>query len=156
MVEVLKGRNHVSFTPMQTLFDLIDTEVADINVERAAKVTARGRQWVYPSTPEKIDEKYPRVAILNDNIRFEEYGTGQFLELEKVAGVTERMVFAKVAIIPVTIAVFVKRNQRHTVTYYDGVSHEIQNTKQADFIGDKIAKFLEIFSAISSQDLCFA
>lgn len=145
MTTVLKGRNHLSFAPMQQLYNLISNSVTDINSARLAKSTARERQWIYPSTPESNDENYPRIAIINEDIRFEEYGSGQFSGYEKnISGDVEHMVFTKVAILPVTIGVFVKRKQRHAVPYYDGTNHTIQNTKQSDYLGEKIAKYIEM------------
>lgn len=142
---VLKGRNHLSFDPMQKLYNLINEKVLDINSVRRAQATQSGRQWIYPSTPEANDENYPRVSLINDNVRFEEYGSGQFYGYEKTAQVVKHMVFAKVAIMPLSITVFCKRNQKHAVSYYDGASHTIQNTKQSDFLGEKIAKFVEFY-----------
>ena len=145
MTTVLKGRNHLSFAPMQQLYNLISERVTDINAARSAKSTSRERQWIYPSTPESNDENYPRVAIINEQVRFEEYGAGQYSHMERSLGQAEHMVFTKVAIMPVTLTVFVKRKQRHEVSYYDGTTHTIQNTKQSDFLGEKIAKFLEMY-----------
>lgn len=145
MTEVIKGRTHVSFKPMQAIYDLINTEVQDINSVRSAKATPAERQWIWPETPEKNDENYPRVAVVNSTIRFEEYGAGQHLEIERdISGNAEHIVSAKVAILPVTIGVFVKRNQSHSATFYDGSAHTIRNSKQADFLGEKIAKYLEM------------
>ena len=146
MTTILKGRNHLSFAPMQQLYNLISTNVTDINLIRAAKPTAKEKQWIYPSTPEANDENYPRIAIMNQDVKFEEYGAGQFSGYERnLSGDVEHIVFTKVAVLPITIGVFCKRKQRHSVTYYDGTTHTIQNTKQSDFLGEKIAKFLEMY-----------
>lgn len=146
MTVSLKGRTHLSFKPMQAIYNLISEKITDINAVRRALPTSRERQWIYPSFPDANDEKYPRIAILNNNARFSEYGSGQFVDYERgVTNKVEHMVFAKVATIPITIAIFVKKRQMHSVDYYNGTAHSIKNTKQADFIGEKIAKFLEMF-----------
>jgi len=146
MTTILKGRNHLSFEPMQQLYNLISEKVADINAVRSAKPTAKERQWIYPSTPESNDENYPRVALVNENVRFEEYGGGQYSHTESdISGNAQHFVMTKVAILPITIAVFVKRKQRHQVTYYNGATHTIQNSKQSDFLGDKIEKHIEMY-----------
>ena len=142
MTLVIKGRNHLSFEPMQVLYNLINTNIQDINADRIAT----SGQWIFPTVPESNDENYPRVALINRNIRFEEYGAGRFIEYERNAttGDAEHMVFGKVAILPITIAVFVKKKQRHEVEYYDGTTHPLTNTKQADYLGEKIEKYLEM------------
>jgi len=55
------------------------------------------------------------------------------------------MVFGKIAILPITIAIFVKRKQLHEVTYVDGTTHNIRNSKQADYLGELIQKSFEMY-----------
>jgi len=142
----LHGRNHLSFQPMQQLYNLINEKVIDINADRRNQTDPRKRQWIFPSYPEANDENYPRVALINENIRFEEYGSGRIVEYEKdILGNTDAMLFSKVATLPITIGVFVKKKQRHEVSYYDASVHTIQNTKQADFLGEEIEKAIEIW-----------
>jgi len=157
MAEVFKGRNHASFAPMQALYNLISQKVADINPVRAAKPTARERQWIYPSTPEANDESYPRVAILCGAASYSDYGPGNFVRNEKIAGNVVRIIYGRVITLPVTVTVFTKRNQSHVVTLYDGSTVAMQNTKQTDFMGDKVAKLLETYRSayfiVSNMDI---
>ncbi len=149
MTTILKGRTHLSFQPMQQLYNLISDKVTDINAIRRAKPTARERQWIYPTTPEANDENYPRIAIINENVRFEEYGSGRWIGYERNnVNEVEHIVFGKVAILPITIGVFVKKRQRHEVEYYDGTTHVVQNTKQSDYLGEKIAKMIEMWREV--------
>jgi hypothetical protein len=131
---------------MQQVYSLINTEVEDINADRRSQSTPRKRQWIYPSTPNSDDENYPRIAILNDQIDFQEYGSGQYIETVRSAGQVQQIVYGRIAILPVQISVFVKKKQRHQVTLFDGSAKVLQGKMQADFIGDKIAKFLEMYN----------
>lgn len=136
-------KNHIYFEPMQVLFDTLDTNITDINAVRAARPTATGRQWIFPTEPEANDEDYPRIALIAEDVRWEEYGPRRLIEqVRGVGNVLEKERFGKVAVLPITIIVFVKRKQRHEVTLYDGSTKTIQNTKQADFLGSLISKVL--------------
>ena len=145
---VYKGITHLSFGPLQQIYNLINEQVQDINGVRSSETDLKKRQWIYAAFPESDDENYPRVAIINDDIRFEEYGDGQFVSYDKDnSGNVTHINYGKVAIMPISITVFVKKRQQHSVTYYDGSVNNIQNGKQADFIGEKIAKFLEVYES---------
>lgn len=137
----IKPINHLSFAPMKVLRDLIVDNVTDINATRRAV----GGQWIFPTVPEANDENYPRVAIINRSVSESEYGAGRYMEMERDgSGNAEKMIFGKVAILPMSVIVFVKKKQRHEVEYFDGTTHILTNTKQADYLGEKIAKEIEI------------
>jgi len=142
---VLRGRNHLNFAPMQVLYNLINEKVQDINATRRSKPTPSQRQYVFPTFPEANDENYPRIALVNENVRFSEYGSGRFLKYIKSGGKVEHIVFAKVATLPLTISIFVKKKQKHAVTLYDGSTIIVQNSKQADYLGDMIEKCIEMY-----------
>lgn len=146
MTTVVKNRTHLMFKPMQVIYNLITNEITDINSKRSALPTPRERQWVYPTYPEAEDENYPRIALIAGTATPTPYGTGDFIEYERdISGNAEHMVFGKVVKLPITIGVFVKKNQPHQVTYFDGTTHTIRNTKQVDFVGDLIPKIIYMF-----------
>lgn len=146
MTIVKKAVNHDTFTPMQTLYNLINTTVQDINSIRANKTTTKERQWIYPEEPLSNDELYPRIALKIGTLRFEEFGSGQYINTTyNISNQATSVNYAKVAILPVTVVVFIKKNQSHTVEYYNGTSHKLKNSKQADYLGFKIAKYLEMY-----------
>jgi len=144
-VVVIKGTNNLNFQPMQVLYNLITQKIADINSARAAKPTSKERQWVFPTFPESNDENYPRVALINDNVRFVEYGSARYISSDRVLGNVTKIREGVIATLPLTIGVFVKKRQRHTATLWDGTSQSVQNSKQADFIGDLVAKIVNMY-----------
>lgn len=143
MVVPIKRRNNISFQAMQLLYNFINTYIPDINADRLAV----SGQWVYPTVPEAPNELYPRIALLNRTVTYEEYGAGRYMDTERNAstGQAEHMVFGKIAIVPITIAVFVKRKQMHEVTYVDETTHTVRNSKQSDYLGELISKSLEMY-----------
>jgi hypothetical protein len=143
MTVPIKGRNNLSFSPMQQLYALINEKVQDINASRRVQTTSRKKQWIYPSTPNANDENYPRIALIDDSIKLEDYGSGQYIRTEYTAGNADRMIFGRVAILPVTIGVFVKKKQPHEIELYDTTTKVLQGKMQSDFVGDKIAKLVE-------------
>lgn len=146
MTLVKKAVNHASFMPMQALYDLINTKVQDINSVRASKPTSKEKRWIYAQEPREKDAMYPRIALLNGNIDYEEYGAGTYISTQKdILGNTEKIFYGKVAKLPITISLFVKKMQMHTVTNYNNTTSNLKNGKQADFLGEKIAKYLEMY-----------
>jgi hypothetical protein len=144
MVVPIKAGNHVSFAPMQVLYDLINSKITDINAERRAN----SGQWVFPTVPEAEDENYPRIAILNNGINYTEYGAGRFIQENYSGGQATDWQYGRIATLPVIIAVFVKKKQRHEADYFDGTSHVLTNTKQSDYLGEKIAKLIEMYRSV--------
>lgn len=137
-------QKNIFFEPMQELYSLIDDNINDINEERASRPTAKERQWIYPTTPEANDENYPRIALIPETVRFEEYGAGRYLQTDYTStGDVKRDKYGRLAIVPMTIGVFCKKGQKHNAVYFDGTVHTIQNSKQSDFLGYLVANMIE-------------
>jgi hypothetical protein len=134
---------NVFFKPMQFLYDTINSGISDPNQERANQVDPQSRQWIFPTTPEAIDENYPRVALIAGNMRFEEYGAGRFIEtVTDQSGNWQSETRGVIAVLPVTIGVFVKKKQFFRVEDIDGSISTMQNTKLSDYIGYRIANLM--------------
>jgi hypothetical protein len=96
--------------------NIIRTNVTDINTSRSALPTAREKQWIFPYTPEDTTNFYPRVAILLEDINYDEFGSAQFAEYstDETGKVSE--VNANYAVLDLKIGVFTKKTDQHTIT----------------------------------------
>jgi len=147
MVEL--KQNNIFFDPINLLYKVINDNVNDPNKLRADSENYKEKQCIFPTTPESNDENYPRIALISEDVRFETYGGSNYIEdIENGLTGSDRRVlrthYGKVAIIPFTIGVFVKKKEKYSVEYYDGTVHNIQNTKLSDYIGNQIAKVLQL------------
>lgn len=133
---------NVFFKPMQFLYGFIQSQVPDPNAARAALPTPKERQWIFPNTPEANDEFYPRVAIIPGSVSVQEYGAGRYIETVTDSNgdwVSETR--GVIANVPVTIGVFVKKKQTHTVDDF-GVLSAMQNTKLSDYLAYQFLRAL--------------
>jgi len=142
-------QNNVFFDPMQVMYKVLTDTVIDVNKVRSIKETARERQWIFATTPESNDDMYPRLALIPGTVTFETYGAGNNLEQvdNGLTGNDRRALrdhYGKIAIVPMTIGVFVRKKQKYEVSYYNGEIHKIQNSKASDWIGNEVAKQIQI------------
>lgn len=137
--------NNVFFDAFKIIRDIVHNNISDINNYRASLTDSKAKQWIFPSVPEKNDDMYPRVAILHSDASEEDYGAGHFVTNKYSGSVLTDTVYGSLITLPVVIAIFCKKEQRHQVTYLsDGTTHNIKNGKQADFMINKIAKELQL------------
>ena len=138
-------QTNIFFEPMNELFTLLNANVQDINSQRATNPDLKARQWVFPTTPEANDENYPRIALIPEAIKFEEFGAGRWLQTDVRNNSVVREKFGRVATVPITIGVFCKKGQKHKVVYFDDTTHQIQNSKQSDYLGYLVSNVIEKF-----------
>ena len=141
VIQDIQETNTIFYRPLQELFNVINDNVPDINSTRASKTDARGKQWIFPTLPAAIDQNYPRIAIISDDVTFEEYGAGDFIEtIKDGSGNVIREIFGNLATIPITITAFVRRNRPEQITNYDGSNETAQNEKVASWLIDRVQK----------------
>lgn len=134
---------NVFFKPMQFLHDLINSNVADVNFARRTSSNPKDHQWIFPEIPEANDEMYPRIALIPGNLTFEEYGAGRFIET--VTDVNNDWIGETrgvIAVLPVTIGIFVKKKQVHSVTLLNNSVQDMQNKKLSDFMGYQLVQLM--------------
>jgi hypothetical protein len=127
-----------SDNPLHKLYsvitEIVDT-VADVNYERANLSEKEARQWWFPNYPEKVDENYPRGSIEFGTASLEEFGSAQYVqEVKDNNGNVVKEQYGEYIVIPVTLHVHIKKDQRHEVILYDGTKHSIKNQKLGDFM----------------------
>ncbi len=146
MAQIAVQDDILQYKPMQVLHDLINDNIQDINAIRASQISFKARRWIFGELPESNDKNYPRVALLEGNITFQEWGAGQYYCSEvQGTGINKQVLrdhFAVVATFPITIGVFVKKDQRHEIEFSNGERHTVQNGKQVDYLSSKIAGLL--------------
>ena len=124
--------------PLHKLYAVLSTianKIKDVNYRRANSETIKERTWWYPTFPEENDENYPRGAITFTGAKVAEYGDAQYVGevLDSQDNVIKEQ-FGQVLSTSVSMGIYVKKDQRHTGTYYDGTDHEMQNQKLADYM----------------------
>ena len=136
----------LQYKPMQVLHDLIKDNVKDINAIRASQIDYKKQRWIFGETPEAKDKNYPRIALLEGNITFEEWGAGQYYCSDvQGTGINRQVLsdsYAVVATFPVTVGVFSLKDQRHEIELSNGERHTVQNGRQIDYLSSKIASVI--------------
>jgi len=139
-VEKLRKRN-----PLIELWDLVrdivQTNVTDVNVIRAADSNTKARNWIFPNLPEKNDAKFPRGVIKFSTLVDEQYAANDFVE--EITDDDDNYVGefkGTMLTIPVTFALFVKKDQTHKVELNGGTVLGMQNTLLSDHIALIIKK----------------
>jgi hypothetical protein len=128
--------------PLHELYSVLNdiaTSITDINYQRANLTNSKSRQWWFPDTPEKNDENYPRGCITFGTITVREYGGGQYVQY---TGTTDQ--YGQYITIPVTMSVFVKKDQKHYTIYPDGSKHPLQNKKLSDEMIYKLYNIIRV------------
>jgi len=143
MVEQTVAIENVFFKPMQFLYDLIHNNIQDVNFSRRTSTNLKDHQWIFPEIPEANDELYPRIALIPGNITFEEYGAGRFIETvtdENDDWISETR--GVIAVLPITIGIFVKKKQVHAVELLDNSVQDMQNKKLSDYMGYQLVQLM--------------
>lgn len=135
--------------PYFSIFKAIDNfftnHIIDINPDRANNSNIKARRWVYPSYPEKNDERFPRVAIKFGTGTFSNTGADNFVQDVIENGRVVQTINGQILTVPVMIAIFVKRDQKYQVAYSDGTIHPVQNEKQCDYLAGQVAQKLNFY-----------
>ena len=119
-------------------FHLIDINGARVNLEES-----KNRQWWFPEAPEKVDDAFPRGVIDFGNSSFTNVGSDNYVDQTFNESYATEEYYGQYETIPVTLSVFVKKGQPHSVNYpADQKTYIVANSKQADFLGDKIPRLL--------------
>ena len=134
--------NVVYVQPLQVLKDVIFNNVTDINSNRSSQSQAADRAWIFPTTPDENDERYPRLAIIPNRPTFDEHGAFRIFKKEYSLGKVNNYVYGNFVVIPVTIGVFVKKKQTWPIIDYDGSTKYTQNSLQVAYLLDRIQKML--------------
>lgn len=124
--------------PLHKLYSVINEIVntsTDVNYERANSSDEKVRQWWFPNYPEKNDENYPRGSIEFGSASLEEYGSSQYVQevLDDNGNVVAEQ-YGEYIVIPVTLHIHIKKDQRHEVSFFDGTKHSIKNQKLGDYM----------------------
>lgn len=98
------------------LESVIKTNVQDVNETRRVLPTAREKQWIFPTTPEDEIGYYPRVAIVLNNITYDELGAGQFAGYQTADDGSVSDLKMNYAVLSMTIGIFTKKKERFSVT----------------------------------------
>lgn len=120
---------------LYSVLNEIANSIIDVNYRRANENSLKERQWWFPEYPESNDENYPRGVISFSNARVSEYGTGQYVN--EVLNDSDNVIkeqYGQYLTITVSMPVYVKKDQMHTVVYLDGTQHKTQNRKLADYM----------------------
>lgn len=126
------------------LYSIIDTYVQDPNSIRRAKSTTKEKQWIFPETPESVDQFYPIVAIILDDVSYEENGSGRFFEYQDDAG-DKVEINGNWITLSLTIGVFSKKLEKYSVTLYKGSEAKtIKGKLFASYLANRIAKIIDI------------
>lgn len=124
---------NIYYEAIKNIADFLNSNVEDINATRKALLTVNERQWIFPDKPSDKTQYFPKLALKPESSTIEEIGADKFLN----EGDTSENRAVNV-ILPLTIYCFVKRNDKHIIKDYDNVENNVKNSRQADFLADRI------------------
>ena len=118
---------------------ILNAYLKDINDDRVNSANIKTRQWWFPEAPEVPDDNFPRGVIDFGDSEFVSVGADNYVDTEVDGNFVTAELYGQIEKIPVTLSVFIKKDQKHTVMYpSDSTNHPVKNKKQADFFAGLI------------------
>ena len=140
------------------LESVIKTNVQDVNETRRVLPTAREKQWIFPTTPEDEIGYYPRIAIVLNNITYDEFGAGQFAGYQTATDGSVSDLKMNYAVLSMTIGIFTKKKERFSVilpgdTTAKSITGTLLNSYLLGEIVNKINSKRDTFISNNSIDI---